>query len=112
VTQGEITQRLERELAGVDVLLCPTLGRARIPLGKIAGELKTEDLEVTDGELFPYSYPFNVVGWPSLSLPGGRSEADLPLGVQLSAGWGTERVLLRLAAELEEAAPWPTLPPL
>ena len=64
------------------------------------------------GELFPYSYPFNLAGWPSVSVPADVGGAATPIGVQLAADQGSERMLLRLAAELEEAAPWPTKPPL
>jgi amidase len=60
-------------------------------------------------EFLPFTAPQNVSGSPALSLPAGMSANGLPLGVQLAAAHGNERVLLELAYELEAAAPWPTL---
>jgi len=51
----------------------------------------------------------NVSGSPAISLPLARTDAGLPLGVQLAAPYGEERRLLELAYELEAASPWPTL---
>lgn len=106
VAQGEITSRLEHATAEVDVLLCPTLGRSRIPLGQVAGEFDPADSEVTELDLFPYTYLFNVSGWPALSVPAGSSDAGLPMGVQLAAPQGSERTLLRLGEQIEAAIPW------
>ncbi len=102
VAQGEITMRLERELDGFDALLTPTLGRTTIPIGNVAGTVEDLDeyLHLND-EIFAYNYLFNVTGWPSISVPGGRSSAGLPVGVQLSASRGAEHVLLDLAASLQ-----------
>jgi amidase len=41
-----------------------------------------------------------------MSLPLHWSDAALPIGVQLTAAYGREDVLLRVGAQLEEAAPW------
>jgi amidase len=35
-----------------------------------------------------------------------RTAAGLPVGIQLVADMGREDVLLRVAAQLEQAAPW------
>lgn len=51
----------------------------------------------------------NVTGVPALSLPMGRSEAGLPLGMQLTAPVGREDRLLALAGQWERAHPWPRL---
>ena len=101
VRQGRLTLELDEGLSDVDVLLTPTLGQPEIPLGAIAGEVESMEryFELNDA-LFPFSYPFNVAGWPSLSIPAGLSSAGVPIGVQLSARHGTEHALLDLAEQL------------
>lgn len=39
-------------------------------------------------------------------MPLYRTDGGLPVGVQLVAAFGREDVLVRVAAALEEAAPW------
>ena len=53
-----------------------------------------------------YTPPFNVTGQPAISLPLWRSQAGLPIGMQLAARFGDEATLFRLAAQLEQARPW------
>ena len=54
----------------------------------------------------PYTAQFNVTGQPAVSLPLHWTADGLPVGVQLVAAFGREDVLVRVAAALEEAAPW------
>ena len=49
---------------------------------------------------------FNATGQPAISVPLHWSEAGLPIGVQLVGDLGREDLLLQVAAQLEEAAPW------
>jgi Asp-tRNA(Asn)/Glu-tRNA(Gln) amidotransferase A subunit family amidase len=42
--------------------------------------------------------PFNVLGWPTVTLPCGRM-----VGVQVSAGWGKNWLALAAAREIERA---------
>jgi hypothetical protein len=48
----------------------------------------------------------NVSGQPAITLPLGVSQEGLPLGVQLVAAFGRDDLLLRVAAQLEQALPW------
>jgi amidase len=57
-------------------------------------------------EYGPFTAPFNIGGQPAMSVPTGQSADGLPIGVQLVAAHGREDVLVRVAAQLEAAAPW------
>jgi amidase len=56
--------------------------------------------------LWCFAAPFSVTGQPAISLPIGQTAGGLPVGVQLVAALGREDLLLRVAAQLEAAAPW------
>ena len=57
-------------------------------------------------ELVTFTVPFDITGQPAISLPLSWNRDDLPIGVQLVAAYGREDVLLRVAAQLENAQPW------
>jgi amidase len=54
----------------------------------------------------PYTWPWNVTGWPSISVPAGLTAAGLPIGVQLMGPACAEQILIALAAELEAVERW------
>jgi len=45
----------------------------------------------------------NVIGFPALSMPCGKTEAGLPIGLQLIAAPWRDAALLNAAAGLEAA---------
>ncbi|WP_309501048.1 amidase [Saccharopolyspora gloriosae] len=54
----------------------------------------------------PYTQLANITGRPAMSVPLHRTADGLPLGVQFVAPLTGEGTLFRLAAQLEQAAPW------
>ena len=48
----------------------------------------------------------NATGQPAINLPLHWNKEGLPIGVQFVGRFGDELGLLKLAAQLEKAAPW------
>jgi amidase len=92
---------------GYDLLLTPSLAEPPPVLGDIGRQ--DDDGMNAAGRSIPfaaYTAPFNVTGQPAMSVPLYWTESGLPIGVQLAAAPFREDVLIRVAAQLEEAAPW------
>ena len=92
---------------GFDLLVTPTIPELPPPLGELVPD-PAQPLKgfLRSGALTPFLIPFNVTGQPAISLPLSWSASGLPIGVQLVAAFGREDVLIRVAAQLEERAPW------
>jgi amidase len=54
----------------------------------------------------PVTWPWNVLGWPSINVPAGFTSDGLPIGVQLMGPANSEPMLISLAAELEAVCGW------
>ena len=54
----------------------------------------------------PFTALFNATGQPAMTVPLHWNAQDLPIGVHFAARFGEDAALLKLAAQLEEAAPW------
>ena len=98
-----------------DLLLTPTTAKPALPVDTLNANDASFDAQSWSRHLFdyvPFTPLFNMTGQPALSLPLQRTAADLPLGMQFAGRLGDEATLLQLAAQLEEAAPWPRTAPL
>jgi aspartyl-tRNA(Asn)/glutamyl-tRNA(Gln) amidotransferase subunit A len=51
--------------------------------------------------------PFNALGWPAITVPVGLTADRLPLGLQIAGRPWDEATVLRAAAVVEAAGPWP-----
>ena len=54
----------------------------------------------------PFAWPWNVVGWPAISVPAGFTPSGLPIGAQLVAPAESEALLLSLAGQIEQSRRW------
>lgn len=107
--QHRVTRPLGLFLNRYDLLVTPTLAQLPAPHGTL--DYDNPDHTVRSWlrriyEYGPFTAAFNISGHPAISLPLGQSRDGLPIGVQLAAGYGREDLLLRVAAALEQAAPW------
>jgi amidase len=90
-----------------DVVVAPSLAEPPVLLDTVGW--RTEDpmgLFTRSAAFTPFTAVANVTGQPAISLPLHRTASVLPVGVQLVAPHGAEDMLLRVAAQLEEAHPW------
>jgi aspartyl-tRNA(Asn)/glutamyl-tRNA(Gln) amidotransferase subunit A len=88
-----------------DVLLTPTLPTS-------AGLIDSDLLEV-DGVVYNtlenmtrFTYPFNVSGFPAMSVPCGFDRLGLPIGLQIAGPPWQEALLLRVAHQYQQATEW------
>lgn len=108
----EAQHRYQRRVAawweeGFDLLVTPTLAAPPPRVGEMVPDpAKPMDAFMRSGGLLPFTIPFNVTGQPAISLPLHWNDTGLPIGVQIVAGFGREDLLLRVAAQLEQAVPW------
>jgi amidase len=90
-----------------DVVLTPALARRPLKTGEVHGRGPDPwDHFRRSGEFTPYTAIVNVTGQPAISLPLFHGEDGLPTAIQLIGPPAREEVLLQLAAQLEQAAPW------
>ncbi|MER7735529.1 amidase [Streptomyces erythrochromogenes] len=108
--RNRVARAVGARFATLDLLLTPTLPEIPVPLGTYGRGARNTDGPGWLEHLFhrsPFTAAFNVAGTPAMSVPLGSDPATgLPVGVQFAAGYGREDQLFRLAAQLEQAAPW------
>jgi amidase len=100
-------RRIVAGLARFDVVLTPALAKRPLPIGEVHGRGPDPWGHFQrSGYFTPFTAICNVTGQPAISLPLYHGEDGLPTAVQLIGPPAREEVLLRLAAQLEEAQPW------
>jgi len=97
------SRRLQAWWDDFDILVSPVIAVPPPPIGWLSDpELGTDRLT----SILQFTAQFNMSGQPAVSLPLHWSADDLPVGVQFVGPIDDEALLLRLAAQLESAAPW------
>jgi amidase len=88
-----------------DLLVTPTVGAPPPELGWFTAAGPEHEGERVIS-FIPYTAQFNMTGQPAVTLPLHWTPGGLPVGVQLVAPYGREDMLIRVAGQLEQAAPW------
>jgi amidase len=97
------SRRLQAWWDDFDVLVTPVIAVPPPPIGWLSDpELGTERLT----SILQFTAQFNASGQPAVSLPLHWSSDGLPIGVQFVGPIDDEALLIRLASQLEAAAPW------
>src|SRR6476469_3028112 len=88
-----------------DVILAPTTAQPppRVHDFDTLGGLATDRAM---SRACPVTWPWNLLGWPSINIPAGFTSSGLPIGVQLMGPANSEPLLVSLAAALEAINGW------
>jgi len=105
----EAAQAIGRSMEPLDIVLSPALSEDPPPLGELTFEANGRDLDrwTARGYGFaPFAIPANLAGQPAAACPVMVSERGPPVSVQIAGRPGDDLLVLRLAAELEDATGW------
>jgi Asp-tRNA(Asn)/Glu-tRNA(Gln) amidotransferase A subunit family amidase len=104
---SQMSRRIGRFFETYDVLITPTLAKPPVRLGELVSP-PDKPLQgfTAAGGYAAFTPDFNITGQPAMSVPLHWTASGLPVGVQFAGRFGAEGTLFRLAAQLEEAAPW------
>jgi aspartyl-tRNA(Asn)/glutamyl-tRNA(Gln) amidotransferase subunit A len=92
-------------LEKVDLLAGPTLPVTAFKIGTTEKKVGNETIKVVP-LLTQYTRPFNLNGFPAITVPCGFSEEGLPIGLQLAGRPFDEETVLRAAFAYQQATEW------
>jgi Asp-tRNA(Asn)/Glu-tRNA(Gln) amidotransferase A subunit family amidase len=93
-------------MADYDVVLSTTVNAPVPPLGYLDLNGDPDEFEHRANSYVSVTPLHNATGTPAMSVPLAWSRDGLPIGLHFAGRYGEEGLLLRLAAQLEQAQPW------
>ncbi|WP_443115033.1 amidase [Herbaspirillum seropedicae] len=101
-------RRMAELMQRYDLILTPTMAQppARIGALTVREEQSVAELIHTFHGFSPFTALCNASGQPAMSVPLHWNDQGLPIGSHFCAGFGDDTLLLAVAAQLEQAAPW------
>jgi len=103
--RSKIFEKVAKFFRDYDILVTPTTA---IP----AFNKREEPPMVINGKSVPpttftaFTFPFNMTGHPSASIPCGWSSENTPIGLQITANRFEDLTVLQVAKAFEDIAPW------
>ncbi len=96
--QVELRRELESFFSEVDLLATAT---TRVPAPRIGADAVAMSQHMT-----AFTGPFNLTGFPAISIPCGFTKSGLPIGLQLVARPWNEALLLQVAHQYQQRTDW------
>lgn len=109
--QGFLRDAFLRAFEQADVLMMPTTQTPASPIDEEPASSASTSLAMSV-QLTRFTNPFNLTGFPALSVPCGFTRAGLPVGLQIAGRPGDDATVLRVGAAYQQAAAWQQRPPL
>jgi len=100
--RAQLRERWLAVMQEVDLLVMPTVPVAAPP----APAEGAGGSGVVKGTLLRNTYPFNLAGFPALSVPCGFTSAGLPIGLQIVGRPHEDLTVLRVGHYYQQASAW------
>ncbi len=92
-------------MGGYDLLLTPQMPCVAWSFETPPSEIEGRPTPALFDRL-PFTFPFNLTGWPAASVPCGFNSEGLPVALQIVARFRQDALCLRAAAAFEALQPW------
>jgi Asp-tRNA(Asn)/Glu-tRNA(Gln) amidotransferase A subunit family amidase len=103
--RDELREKILVQMRKYPVLICPVAAIPAFHHGEREWQVEGKAVKYLDA--WSYCEWFNLLGFPAVVVPMGRSAEGLPIGVQIVGRPWEEEVVLAIAARLEaERGPW------
>ena len=93
--RGALCNQYKTLFESVDVIVSPTTPTTAFELGEALDPLSLYLSDIA-------TIPANLAGIPAVSIPCGRDNQQLPIGLQITGSWFDEETVLTLAHGIEE----------
>ncbi len=100
-----IRREWARVFENIDVLVTPTTPVTATKFGETTADVAGGPKPLVRAYL-DLTLPFNLTGYPAISIPCGFSKSGMPIGMQLVGRPFTESVLLRVAHQYQQETDW------
>lgn len=105
LARDDVRERVLLQMRKYPILICPTAAIPAFCHGEREWQVEGKTVKYLDA--WSYCEWFNLLGFPAVVVPMGRSEDGLPIGVQIVGRPWEEELVLAIAAALEkECGPW------
>jgi aspartyl-tRNA(Asn)/glutamyl-tRNA(Gln) amidotransferase subunit A len=99
-------QSVEEFFERFDLMLTPATAVAAFPAGEAPSSIDGQPVDPRWTTFMPFQAPWNLAGGPTATLPCGQTGDGLPIGLLVTGPRNSDRTVLRVCAEFEQAAPW------
>jgi Asp-tRNA(Asn)/Glu-tRNA(Gln) amidotransferase A subunit family amidase len=105
-TADQVGRLFDELLTRFDIILSPVTAGPPPLLGALSLNQPYADFVQNAMPASCFTAMYNIAGLPAMSVPLHWNADNLPIGSMFAGRFGDEVTLLRLAAQLEQAAPW------
>lgn len=105
-TADQVGRLFDELLTRHDVILSPVTAVPPPLIGALSLDQPYDEFVKNAVAASCFTSMYNIAGLPAMSVPLHWNADNLPIGSMFAGRFGDEVTLLRLAAQLEQAAPW------